>query len=456
MIGTLGIGIIAQFNNITGLIFAIIPVGALGFSRYIAEFKESQDFSKIFGLFKIMTFYNIPIAFIISILIILLSKEINVLVFNKEINLIYIFLFSLSIPFGTLSSIFDIYIKSLRLVKEYAKYISYSSLISLILVVPILFIYGILGAVLSLTVTFLVNIIVGIFIVKKNLVFPKIFNKQKIDKDIIYNIYKIGSTSVLMLVLQQLSFLFIRTTISNKLSMEQVGIFQSAFSISNGYFGLFFTIIAAYSIPKLSAIKDINMIINEINQTLKLVLLIYFPLLATCFVFRNLLIVLLYSKSFMEASDLLFFQLQGDFLKSLGWVLGLWLLPMLRLKEWLLFDVIYYVNLVGIFYYLLTVQNMGIKSVSLAYYLSFLIHFILNLIYIRRKLNFKFMDRNLKLLLSSLFCLVVLFVITEYSQLFGYILFPLLISAWFVLNISKNDFLKLKLLFLKANKTNGY
>jgi hypothetical protein len=40
--GTIGIGIFSQFNYVYGLIFAIIPIGAIGYARYFAEHSKEK------------------------------------------------------------------------------------------------------------------------------------------------------------------------------------------------------------------------------------------------------------------------------------------------------------------------------------------------------------------------------------------------------------------------------
>jgi O-antigen/teichoic acid export membrane protein len=422
----------------------------MGYSRYISEFKSLEHKNKINSLVRNLVLTNIPIAITISVIILLFYENISSIVFSTSIGFIYFLLFALSIPLGLFSSIIDIYLKSIKIVKQYSNYIIYSSLISLVFTIPLLLIYNLKGALIAMSATFFISLSVGVLLMKKNKVMPKFKIREKIEKSIISSIYKIGFASMIMLILQQGSFLVIRTIIANKFGLEQVGIFQSAYSISNNYFGLFFTVIATYSLPKLAGIKDINVIILEINQTLKLVTLIYLPVLTTCFVFREELIILLYSKSFVDAKQLLFFQLQGDFLKSIGWVLGLWLVPMLKIKEWLLFDLIYYINLLGIFYYLTEYQKFGVISISIAYCISFLIHMIINFVYIKYRLKFKFIENNFRLILSSLIVLFVIFFISHFYPKIGYFVYILLLGLWSYLNVHKTDIIKLKSLILKG------
>jgi O-antigen/teichoic acid export membrane protein len=255
---------------------------------------------------------------------------------------------------------------------------------------------------------------------------------------------------MIILAIQNISYLYIRKVILLEYSISTVGIYQSAFSISTNYFGLFFAIISTYSLPKLSGIKDPNMIVLEINQMLKLVLLIFVPVLSISYTFRIIILNILYNNDFERAGDLLFYQYLGDLCKSISWIFGLWLLPMLKIKEWLFFDLIYYVNFVAIFLFLLYNFEIGIVSVSISYFIAFLIHALINLFYLKRSLSFMLSSGNIRLLFSSSLAVCAIFLSSHFDISIGYFVLFIVMTIWSFLNITKNDIIALKDLALSA------
>ena len=114
VVGTLGIGIISQLSNLTFLIFAILPIGAMGYSRYIAEYSTSSLNKRINYLIKTLIFQNIPLLILIFLIIALFAPSISKLIFSNESYSFYIMLFAVSIPFGFINSLIDLYLKSMK------------------------------------------------------------------------------------------------------------------------------------------------------------------------------------------------------------------------------------------------------------------------------------------------------------------------------------------------------
>ena len=162
------------------------------------------------------------------------------------------------------------------------------------------------------------------------------------------------------------------------------------------------------------------------------------------FVFRVFFIRLLYSGEFIFAQELLFYQLPGDFLKMLSWVLAIWLIPNLKLKAWAFFDVIFFINYFFIFYYLFFHTNLGIIAVSISYLISYAIHFILNLYYIKKEVKFNLSKNNRLKILTSAASIAVVFLIAQYNELLGIIVFLPALLIWFLISVEKREIMELK------------
>lgn len=450
-IGPLGVGVISQINSLTSIVFAVIPIGSLGITKFVAEYHHDNKIDEISVLLKYFILRNLPIVFIIFSVLITYSVYFSDLVFNNmEYSHIIIF-FSISIPFGMLAGFFDLYLKGLRKISLFVKYSIMSSLISLVLFIPLLTVFEIEGAVIVIVLTYIVNICLGIVLLKKNSLFPsfKNVNHVTIDSKVKKDILKIGLATMLMLFFQQASFLIIKTFVVENFGLFNVGIFQSVFGISNNYFALFFSVIATYSLPKLTTLKNNNEKISEINQTLKLLLFLYTPTIMILYVSRILLIRILYTSEFLPADPLFFFQFLGDYLKALSWIFGLWLLPNLKIKQWLFFDLLnsFFFTAFSIF---LSHNFKTLESFSIAYFTSYCLQSIIQYSYLRYSIKFKFMYDNFKNLFVSTMAVGIIFILSRYDVNSGYVFIIPVLIAWTILILKKTDIVSLKHLILST------
>ena len=128
----------------------------------------------------------------------------------------------------------------------------------------------------------------------------------------------------------------------------------------------------------------------------------------------------------------------------MGCTFGLWLIPKVKIKQWLTFDIVTYTVFYSSFYIFLYILKWDIKSVSIAYMISFFAHFTINFIYTKKSLQFKFSQGNLKYIIVSILVLVVAFTISVNSEFIGYFaLLPLLIF-WFLFSVSKKEIQMIK------------
>ncbi len=199
------------------------------------------------------------------------------------------------------------------------------------------------------------------------------------------------------------------------------GIYQSVLTISLNYFGFIFVSLNMYSFPKVSSLKLDSDIVDEINLNFRYIMFLMIPLIAFIFVFRELVIALLFTKDFASSEPLYKYQFFGDLFKAFSWVLGLWLIPRLKLFLWVTLDMILSANFLVFYILLLNFYENGLISLAIAYLMSNLIHFVLNLIASKKHINFKFQSNNLSAGIFGLGLLIILVCLSEYKIVFGYI-----------------------------------
>jgi O-antigen/teichoic acid export membrane protein len=427
----------------------IVSIGIpLGLTKYISENeKDNSDIIKVIFLnsLRILIISSVIFTIIVSIF----SNYISELIFNDNKYYYFIVLLALCIPFSTFSGFLEAYLRGLRNINLLVKLLISSAFAGFVLTMILVILFKLEGAVIGSLFSSLLSTIIYSIVMKKKYLIPKLNIFIKFNKDIIRNIIKIGFASLISGAVAQLILLLIRTITINNMGVYGNGIYQSVLTISLNYFGFIFVSLNTYSFPKISSLKLNTDIVNEININLRYILFLMIPLVAFIFVFRELVIYLLFSKDFSSSEPLYKYQFLGDLFKAFSWVFGLWLIPKLRLILWLTLDLIFNANFILIYIILLKFYSNGLDSLALAYLISNIIHFILNLVVTRKYLNFKFHYKNLSATLTGVVVLIILICISEYKPIFGYFAILPLLFLWSVYSLKKNEWLFVKTNFHK-------
>jgi len=365
----------------------------------------------------------------------------------------YIRIISLAIPFIVLNSIMEGFLRGLKQIKLYVKLIIVSNIVNLLFLVPAVLLFGITGAVYGLISSYLIYVIVSFFTLKKEGLLQGIRLFKSIDGALFKKLLKVSFALLVSGAMFQLTLLILRKMIISEFGMYYNGIFQSVIGISVNYFGFIFLSLSTYSFPTVSKLFLNEEISNELNINVRYIVSLMVPLIIVLFVFRSFVISILFTSEFLPAEELFAFQFLGDFFKSLSWSIGIWMIPKMKLKEFLLLEVILNFNLIFFFWFMLAFLGNNLYFVSLSYLLAFAIHAVLNYVVAKRSLNFSFGNKNRMLLIVSLTFLIPVIFVSQYYVSIGYwLIFPVLIS-WLVLKIKKKEFEEFKVLLFSNRNT---
>lgn len=121
--------------------------------------------------------------------------------------------------------------------------------------------------------------------------------------------------------------LLVRTLVQRELGPEALGQFQAAWTLSMTYIGFVLGAMGTDYYPRLTAVIDDPAAVNRlVNQQTEVALLLATPVLLAILALTPWVVRMLYSAEFGEATDVLRWQVLGDFLKVASWPLGFILL----------------------------------------------------------------------------------------------------------------------------------
>lgn len=450
LLGTVGIGVTSQLINYTTFLVFVSSIGLpLGITKYISEWesnKNKDDITEVIGKsIKIMLIFSI-----ISICsTIYFSTELSLLLFDSDSYALYLLIITFSIPSTLCFSILESLIRGLKKFNLYVKITIIISILNLIITVCLVYYFNIMGFVLSMILTSIVNFVLYfIYALKLKLIVPKsILNFDFSFSKPLKLVLKLGFVSLFVGAFEQITNLLIRSLIINNFNIEINGIYQCVAGISNNYFVIFYMSLGTYILPKLSGMKLNTEFNAELNNAFRFTVLVIVPIMLLVFVFRDYLIITLYSSKFLPASKLLVYSISGDFFKALAWVIGAWLIPKSKFMLFTLLALFSYITNIGLLL-MLNYLNTNVENVVIAYAISSFIFFVMNYIVIVKFNDFSLNYVSKKILGFSVLISMIVLLLSNYSNVYGYFIIVPLLIIWIMLSVRLAEMKKfVKLMF---------
>lgn len=441
--GPVGLGILAQLFNFISLAANTINLGVpLGLSAVIPSLsKENSDISnsKIRSYIEYFLLIAAVISAVITFIFLLFSDFfLNLLVDNVQYKTVFIIMI-LAIPFLVLYSVIESILRGIAKITVIVKITVTSSIISIIFLLPLIYYLSIDGAAIYIVILSMLPL--AIFSIRFKNEFAKFFTAAKksllsSEKNVIY---KLGIVSVVSTLLHQGAVILLRRMIITNLGLESNGIYQSVLSVSLNAFSIVYIFLTNYTLPKLSGLANNEEIKSELNVNLRLLIFILIPAVIILFTYREYLILILFSKSFLSATNLIGFQLIGDIFRAFAALFGLWLIPKMKIKQLITIDISFNIVFIMLPFVLLNYFNFGLTVIPLCYMIAFFVHFILYLIYSRFEIAFRFTNTTMKNLYLSCGAVLITFISSLLVPGYSLILNALILLIWAFLVIDRNE-----------------
>jgi O-antigen/teichoic acid export membrane protein len=385
LIGPQGIAVLGQLSNFSSILLSISSGGInAGITKYVSEYSDNKDFYTRFlgtGLW-----ITLALSFICSLILIFGAGYFSTEILHDVKYKLVFYIFGVTIILYALNALLISVINGFRDFKKYVIANILGSIIGLIFSITLAIKFGILGALIASVTYQSVLFFLTIFIVSKAhwfnyRAFIKKFDRGTAKKLANYSLMAISSALTV-----PGGQLVVRNFIIDNRSISEAGIWEGMNRISGMYLTIITTSLSVYFLPKLAQLKSDKEFRDEIFNAFKLI----FPFLIIStlgiFLFRNLIIQILFTKDFSSMQDLFGVQLIGDFLKLTGWVLGYILLAKAMTKMYIILELFNFFLVVLSSYFL--IKMFGTIGATMAYTFVYFVYLIL-LIILFRKILFK-------------------------------------------------------------------
>lgn len=381
-LGTSGIFLLGQLKDFLKIAQEISVLGTTnGVIKYTSTSKNNDHLLKDF----LSTGFKIHVCFsiIVSILTIIFNKSLSFYLFQDYQYSKFIIILSFSLISISVHSFFMSVLNGLGHIRLYVTINIISTLISATILIALTLKHELIGAFYAIIIgqflTFLVSLILIVLIkpFKLKLV-TNTFKKEKFKKLIQFSLMSIiASISIIA------STLFVRQYLSIEFDENHAGSWEGMWRISGIYLLFLTTTFSFYLLPTFSNLNG-ESLKKEVFKIWRAIFPILIVLAITVFLMKDWIIVLLYNEKFLLINSLILFQLLGDTIKINCWVLGNILVSKAKTNVFIFFQIEWAV-VFSLLTYLL-VKHIGFSGVAIAYFLAYVIHFILLNIYFKNLL----------------------------------------------------------------------
>ncbi|SIS78386.1 polysaccharide transporter, PST family [Chryseobacterium ureilyticum] len=373
IIGPSGVALIGQLQNVTS-IFTTFGAGGInnGVIKYVSEFKNEETILKKFLYvgFKITFVLSLFLGLLIIVFCSYLSK---IILLDPKYYYVFIFLGISLLPL----SLNNYFLSILNGFKEFKKFVIINiitSILGLLFTVFLVVKFQLKGALIANVTYQSIILFVTIFFIRKYFWFSKEFFLGKWDKLTIKKYSSYSLMALISVVTVPVTQMLVRGYIINKYSIQQAGFWEGINRISGLYLLFVTTSVGVYYLPKLSEIKVDSLLRKEIFKTYKIITPIIFVCLVLIYLFRELIVNILFTKEFYPMKDLFFWQLLGDFFKIMSWLLGFLMIAKSMTKMYIITETVFAILLILISYYFINLN--GVIGATQSYCLIYFMHLI--------------------------------------------------------------------------------
>ena len=384
-LGTNGMFLMGQLKDFLRLGNTISSFGIEnGIIKYTSEFEKQEiELKGIIGTsFKI----NIFSAFIVSGLILVFKEKVSdFLQINFNQNFYFLILICSVISASVHTCFLSIY-NGLKKIELYVLINIFSNVLSAIVIIILVLEMKIIGAFYALALNQILSLLI-------NVMFYIYYRPFKIswilESFITENLKKLSKFSVMAIVGPTcliISTFIIRDHLYDVFGSDYAGSWEAMWRISAIYLLFLITTFKFYLIPTFSKTKD-EKLKQEVFKVWKVTIPIIIIITIGVYLTKNIIIDILLSKEFILINSIIFFHLLGDVIKINCWVLGNIMISKADTKSFIFFQIEWSAIFIILSY--LFIDIYGFVGVSIAYFITYIIHFSLLNIYFRKLLWLK-------------------------------------------------------------------
>lgn len=328
LLGPAGVGLIGLLTNVVGTATALVGlgVGNVG-TRQIAEAAGQSDTRQIWWVRRALFWLTVVLATVGGGLFWMLRRVLAEQVLGDASMARPLGWLSVAVALSVAAASQNALLNGMRRIGDIARLSVGSAVLSTVCAVAVLWWLGIAGIVIFVLAAPLANFLLGHWYVAR---LPRTSHDAAPLAAMTEQwraMLKLGFAFMVAGLAGTIGQLAIRALIQRELGAEALGHFQAAWMISMTYIGFVLGAMGTDYYPHLTAVINDRTAVNRlVNEQTEVAMLLAAPVLLAMLALAPWVIRLLYSAEFVEATEILRWQVMGDILKIASWPLGFILL----------------------------------------------------------------------------------------------------------------------------------
>lgn len=430
LLGPGGIGLLGMLNSTLDVVKTITGLGLSSSAvKEVSQAAGSDDIVKISCVLNSLRRWLYLTGILGFIVTLVLASHLSQWTFgNSDYTWSFVWL-SVTLFLSALSSGQIAALQGMRKISYMAKSGMIGSFIGLLLSLPLFFFFSYKGIVPSIIISAICSLALSSFYARK---IKTLEVRQTFQESLMQGLgmIKLGIAMMFSSAMTVIVGYLLKAYITQNGGLDDAGMFQSGFSIAEGYFGLIFTAMATDYYPRLASVNSDNLRLrDEVNKQAEMGLLLALPIIIIALFFMPIVIRILYSATFSDSVLYVNWAMLGNVFKIGSWTMGYVLIAKGKSKIFTCTAVAF--NSIFLFLNILGYKYRGIEGVGIAFLVYYIVHFVGIYILCNRFFKIKYQRCFWSLFLVVLSLAILAFYMQSVENVW-----VKYISAFFLLSIS--------------------
>lgn len=384
-LGTNGMFLMGQLKDFLKIGNTLGTMGIeTGTVKYTSELnKNNTNFKELLSTSFKIHFYSS----LIVVLLILIFYNYVTTGFSDEMSLIknnnYKYILSISIISFSIQTFIMSVLNGLKKIKIFVLINIVATLISAIILIYLVVNYSIIGAFYALILSPILTLITALSICLILKPFKLNFFNYLFKVEYLKNLSNFSLMAIAAPICLISATFIVRYYIYDEFDSNHAGSWEAMWRISAIYLLFLTTTFKFYLVPTFSNLNN-DQLKKEVFKIWKTILPVIFLITILVYLSKDMIINILFTNEFNLINSLILFHLLGDIIKINCWVLGNILVAKAKTNQFILFQLEWCILFVILS--IILANTYGFIGLSIAYFVTYLIHFLLLNIYFRKLL----------------------------------------------------------------------
>ena len=371
IIGPAGVALVGQLNNFATIAMSLSSGGINnGITKYISEFKNDEG--KVRTYLSTALRITVICSLCVGVAMIVLNRLLSRLILQTE-EYWYVFLiFGFTILLYALNLMLLSVVNGFKEFKKYVKINIANSVVGLCFTLVFVLTLGLPGALVSAVTYQSVMLFITMWMVRKSSWAAWSNFKERLNRLASKQYFKYTLMTLTTAATLPISQLLLRSYVISEISPIEAGWWEAMNRLSNMYLMVITTSFTVYYMPRLSELSDKYELRREIFKAYKLIVPILIVGFTLIYLFRHLIIKILFSSEFLPMENLFIWQLTGDFFKICSWLLAFIMVAKAMSRAYITTEILF--TLLFITLGFVFIKLNGVVGITQAYLVNYIFY----------------------------------------------------------------------------------